>query len=278
VNPVPGHQRIALRIVGILVLAGACHAADVPEIVTRATAVIQSDWAADPDYAYIEREETRKNGRVTSKTSQVVMMADSEYHMPTAFDDKPLSPEMQKAELQKLKNEYQRRNNEGPAARRHRIEKYKKERDENGELLLDFPSAFNFEILREEILDGHPVYVLSATPRKRNGPLSSAAKVLSGMDGTVWIDSVNFHVVRGDTTVMSPVPIYGILARVLPGTRVELDLGPVTDSIWLVKRFSLFLNVSKLGFKSSEVVDTTYTGYGLNTEVLKELLVKAGAL
>lgn len=252
-----------------------CHAADLQEIVERATAMIQSDWAADPDYAYVERDETVKSGKTTSKTSQVVMMDGSDYYMPMAVDDQPLSAEQQKAELRKLKNEYEHRTREDSAARRRRIADYKKREDENGSLLIEFPKAFDFELLREEPMNGFPAYVLSAMPKKRTGPLNLAGKVLSGMHGTVWIDSEKFHAIRGDCQVVAAVPIYGILARVLPGTHIDLELAPVTDSIWLISKFSMDLNLSKLFFRSKQIMHNTYSDYRPNGVVLEELLAKA---
>ena len=144
---------------------------DVQEIVRGGTEAIRSDWAADPDYAFVERDETQKNGKLTSKTSQVVMMAGSDYFMPIAIDERPLPPDQQKMELQKLKSEFQRRNKEDPDARQRRIANYKKERDEDGALLLDFPNAFNFKLVREETMNGYAAYVLSGTPLKENRPI-----------------------------------------------------------------------------------------------------------
>src|ERR1700689_2596142 len=75
------HQYLAwLCLAGLL--APPCRAADLEEIVRRATATLQSDWSADADYAYIERDEVQKNGTVTSKTSQVVYIAGSDYYLP----------------------------------------------------------------------------------------------------------------------------------------------------------------------------------------------------
>lgn len=254
-----------------------CRAADLDEIVRRGAATLKSDWAADPDYAYVERDEVRKTDKVTSKTSQVVYIEGSDYYLPLAIDDQPLSPERAKAELEKLKNEVRRRKAESPDARRERIAKYKKERDENEALVLDFPSAFTFELVREETMNGYPAYVLSGTPKKKTGPLTLAAKVLSGMRGTVWVDKENFHAVRVECDVIKPVPIYGILAKVLPGTHIEFGMAPVTDSIWLIGELSMKLMVSKLFlFKSTQDTRSTYTDYRLNAQVLDELLAKAG--
>jgi len=251
-----------------------CRAADLEEIVHRATATLHSDWAADPDYAYLERDEVVKNGRVTSKTFQVVYIAGSDYYLLLDINDQPLAPDQQKAELDKFKNEVERRNAETPEANRQRIAKYKKQSDENEALVLDFPNAFTFELVREETMNGYPAYVLSGTPKKRSGNLTLAAKVLSGMHGTVWVDKETFHAVRVECDVITPVPIYGILAKVLPGTHIEFGMAPVTSSTWLISRLAMDLKVSKLFFKSMDVKRTTYSDYRPNSLVTTELLAK----
>jgi hypothetical protein len=276
--PCPYNRRVAVWFCLACSCAGAgtplCRAADLQAIVARATETLRSDWAADPDYAYIEKSEVQKNDKATSKKSQVVYIAGSDYYLPLEINDQPLSPDRKKAELEKLKDEVRRRNAESPESRRERIQKYKKQRDEDEALVLDFPSAFTFELVREETMNGHAAYVLSGTPRKRTGASSLAAKVLSGMQGTVWVDRENFHAIRVECDVMTPVPIYGLLARVLPGTHIEFGMAPVTNSTWLISELSMKLRVSKLVFKSREVTASTYSDYRLNDLVLNELLSK----
>lgn len=266
------HQHLAVWVGFICFGTLSCSAADLEEIIRRGSATLKSDWAADQNYAYVEKDEVQKHEKVTSRTSQVVSIDGSDYYMLLAIDDQPLSPEREKAELEKLKTEVRHRREESTEARRERIEKFVKARDENEALVLDFPSAFNFELLREETMNGHPAYVLSGTPKKRTGQLSLAAKVLSGMRGTIWVDKENFHAVRASCEVVSPVPIYGILAKVLPGTHIEFAMAPVTDSIWLISDLSMNLRVAKLIFKSTQITRTTYSGYRPNTLVLDELL------
>jgi hypothetical protein len=258
----------------VLLQTSLCCAADLEEIVRRATATLRSDWAADPKYAYVEKDETRKHDKVTSQTFQKVYIDDSDYSLLLAIDGEPLPPERQNAELEKLKREVAHRKAESPEQRRHRIAKYDKERAENEGLILDFPDAFTFELLREETVNGYPAYVLSGMPKKKRVDTSLAAKVLSGMRGTAWIDKENFHVVRVECDVMAPVPVFGVIARVLPGTHIGFDMAPVTDSIWLISDLSMDLRVSKLVFKSEESIHTTYSENRLNDLVVAELLSK----
>jgi hypothetical protein len=267
-----GHQHLAVWFGFVCFGTLSCSAADLEEIIRRGSATLKSDWAADQNYAYVERDEVQKHENMTSKTSRVVFIDGSDYYMPLAVDDQPLSPEREKAELEKLKNEVRRRSAESPEARRERVRKFEKERDENEALVLDFPSAFDFELLREETMNGHQAYVLSGAPKKRTGPLSLAAKVLSGMRGMIWVDKENYHAIRAACDVVSPVPIYGILAKVLPGTHIEFAMAPVADSTWLISELSMDLRVSKLFFKSTQITHTTYSAYRLNTLMLDELL------
>jgi hypothetical protein len=266
-------MRMPSRAAVLLCLAFCCRAADLDEIVRRGTEALKADWAADPNYAYVERDEVQKDATITSKTYQVVYIDGSDYDLPFAYNDHPLAPDREKAEIEKLKDEVRRRDEESAEARRRRIEKYKKQRDENEALVLDFPNAFNFTYLREETLNGYPSYVLSGTPKKRETH-TLAAKVLSGMRGTVWLDKENFQAVRVECDVINSVPIYGILAKVLPGTHIEFGMAPVTESIWLIHNLSMELRVAKLFFKSREVTRSTYSDNRLNDLVVKELLAK----
>jgi hypothetical protein len=254
-----------------------CRAAEVSEIVRRATAALNSDWASDPLYACVERDEVQKGERLTSKTFEVVMIDGSEYHLSLAVDDQPLSPDRQKDELIKLKNEVRRRKSESPSARRARINAWKKKRDENGELLLDFPTVLKFQLLGEEAKNGHSAYVLSATPMQGFVPTTRAAKVLTGIQGKAWVEKDTLHPMLVECTVVTPVPVYGALASVLPGTEIKIKMTPVTDSTWLIDEVSTKLNVSKLRvFKSTAVTRSTYTQYRPNSSVVEELLAKAG--
>jgi hypothetical protein len=129
----------------------------------------------------------------------------------------------------------------------------------------------------EETRSGHPAYVLSATPAHGIVPATRAAKVLSGMQGKAWVEKDSLHPMLVECTVVTPVPVYGALASVLPGTEIEIKMTPVADSVWLIDEVSMRLNVSKLRmFKSTTVTRSTYTQYRPNSSVVEELLSKAG--
>jgi hypothetical protein len=246
------------------------------EIFQRATAAFRSDWAADPSYAYIEKDEVQKGDKLTSKTFEVVMIDGSDYRLPLAIDGQPVSPARRKAELIKLKDEAEHRRNESPSARRSRIAAWKKQRDENGELLLDFPTSLTFQLQGEAIRDGHAAFIFSATPKPGVVATTRAAKVLTGMQGTAWVDKDSLHPIRVECNVVRPVPVYGALASVLPGTDIEITMTKVSDSTWLIDLVSLKLKIAKiLLFKSEVLTRYTYSDYRPNDSVLQELLKEA---
>ena len=83
--------------------------------------------------------------------------------------------------------------------------------------------------------------------------------------------------IRAESDVITPVSIFGIFARVLPGTHMEIEMTPVSDSVWLASRFSMTVKISKfLFFRSTQVTRSSYSEYRLNGPVLDELLAKAG--
>jgi hypothetical protein len=97
------------------------------------------------------------------------------------------------------------------------------------------------------------------------------------MQGKAWVEKDSLHPMLVECTVVTPVPVYGALASVLPGTEIEIKMTPVADSVWLIDEVSMRLNVSKLRmFKSTTVTRSTYTQYRPNSSVVEELLSKAG--
>ncbi len=245
---------------------------DVEEIVRRAASAMQADWSAAPGFAVVQRDLTTSKGIITTKTHQVFMIQGSDYYMPIAVDDKSLSADQQKLELHRLREEVARRSHETPLEARQRAEHYRKMREQNGILLEEFTKALGFTFSGDETIDGHACYVLEAKPKAGYRPPNRTAKVLAGMQGRLWIDKKSFHWLRAEAQVLKPVSVVGLFARVLPGTRMELDMTPVTDSIWLVSRFAVDMRLSILWKKSTKETETTFNGYRPASAVLTEAL------
>lgn len=245
---------------------------DIAQIVERAADAMRSDWQTAPEWSFIQRDVAETGDKRSVRTHRVLVVAGSDYYMLIATDDKPLSDDGRRAELSKLKAEIEKRSHESPEATQRRTEMYRKQREQNGALLLEFSKAFHFELIREEAVLGRDTWLLAAAPDNSYKPPNRTAKILTGMRGQLWIDKNTFHWVRAEADVVNPVSIFGLFARVLPGSHLELEMAPVNEATWQATRFTVQLIVSKFWWKSKQRTETEYSMYRPNQEMLDELL------
>jgi hypothetical protein len=237
-------------------------------------ALLRAAWEAVPDYAFVQRDESFSNGRSASRAHLVVMIDGSDYYMPIAINDVPLSAMERAAELLKLRKEKARREAETSLSRQKRVSVYTRQRLQNGQLIIEMSKAFRFTYEREEIQgDGNAAWVLAAEPRARPGELSREAKVLAAMQGCLWVEKGSYRILRAEAEVEAPVSIFGLFARVLPGTRMEFATEP--GKLPLLSRFSRRLIVSRLWFHSTQETISTYWDYRPNDEVMQQLLAES---
>ena len=190
------------------------------------------------------------------------MILGSPYERLVAVNGKPLSSEQQAGEQQKLATTVVERQKESPQGRRQRIAKYEKGREGDDLMMEQLTKALDFKLVGEQKLGARDVYVLKATPRPGYKPPNTEAKVLTGMEGKLWIDKQTFQWVKVEATVIRPVSIGGVLAEVEPGTHFELEKMPLADNIWLPKHFAMKSQAKILFlFTRKSQADEVYYGY-----------------
>jgi len=215
---------------------------DVATIIRRSSEANNRDLAAVPEFENDERDRN-KDG---DKTYAVTMLYGSPYERLIAVNGHPLPAAKQKEEQEKYEKAVADRQHESPEQRSKRIAKYEAERKRDHSLLDQMTAAFDFHLVGKKILNGYKVYVLKATPRKGYKPPDRDSEVLTGMEGTLWIDQRTFQWVKVEAHVFHPVKIEGFLATVEPGTRFELEKRPVSGDIWMASHFSMRSNAKVL--------------------------------
>jgi hypothetical protein len=233
------------------------------EIVRKSVDAIQADWAQAPLYAYTERDvESKHNGPNLAKTYRVLMIDGSPYNMATAVNDQPLSASDKAAEQRKLEREIEKRRDESQRDRERRIAKYVKDRSHEHQMLQEMVHAFQFRLTGDAQIDGHACWVLDARPNPSYQGRSHESKVLKGMTGRLWIDKATNQWVKVHAEVIRPVSFYGFLAKVGPGTQFDLEEAPVSDNVWMPKRFRVLVHATALGlFNQNSTEDDTYRDY-----------------
>jgi hypothetical protein len=231
---------------------------DVHTIIERSVRANNADWQQAPEYDYFETDRDDQG----TKTYQVTMILGSPYQRLVAVNEKPLPTDEQQAEQRKLEQAIAARRKESPRQRAQRIAKYERDRKRDHLLMEQLTVAFDFKLQGTQKLGPHEVYLLQARPRADYQPPNSQAKVLTGMEGQLWIDTKTYQWVKVEAIVVHPVSIAGFIARVEPGTRFELENVPVADNIWLPKHFAMKANAKVLlMFNHNQQEDDTFFNY-----------------
>lgn len=236
---------------------------DPQEIIRKSVEAIQSDWEQARGYSYLERDvESKRREPATAKTYKVLMIDGSPYNRVTAINDQPLSPTEQAEEQHKLQKEIEKRQREPARDREKRIAKYDRESAHDHEMLQAMVDGFQFRLAGEAEVDGHACWVLDAAPRPGYQAATREGRILKGMKGRLWVDQRSYQWVKVHAEVVRPVSFYGFLAKVGPGTEFDLEQAPVTDNLWLAKRFSVQVKASALGvFSENSTESDTYRDY-----------------
>ena len=231
---------------------------DASTIIQRSMVVLQADWKAAPHYNYYERDVENHD----TKTYEVMMIRGSPYQRLVAINDASLSERDQKAEQEKLDHVIAQRGRESKKGTERRIAEYQRDRHRDHRLIEELAKAFTFKLSGEAVQNSHHVYILEATARPGYRPLDKETEVLTGMRGTLWIDKATFQWVKAEAEVVHPVSIEGFLATVEPGTRFELDKGPVPGGAWLPTQFIVHSKAKILSFIGHNThAEETYFNY-----------------
>lgn len=162
---------------------------DVNTIIQRSVEANDRDWKAAPQYNYFERDRVGDG----TKTYQVLMIDGSPYHKLVAVDGKPLPASQQAREQHKLDRVIAQRRNESLAKRSARVAAFRNDRRQEHLLLSQLTKAFEFRMVGRRTLNNRDVYVLQATPLPDYRPPNRDSKVLTGMQGELWIDAKTFQ-------------------------------------------------------------------------------------
>jgi hypothetical protein len=255
----------AASLVGAPAASSRTDAPQPDQIIRKSVEAIQADWAQAPKYSYIERDvESKRHSPPTIKTYKVLMIDGSPYNLITGINDRPLSPGEQTEEQHQLEREIEKRKHESERDREKRTAKYVRERTRDHEMLRAMVDAFQFQLAGLAQVDGHPCWVLDAAQKPGYQPSTREGRILKGMKGRLWVDQRTYQWVKVHAEVVKTVTFHGFLAKVGRGTEFDLEQAPVSDNLWLARRFSVRVNASALGFLNEDSDESdTYHDYQL---------------
>jgi hypothetical protein len=243
-------------------------AQDPRDIVRKSVELDQADWVRMKDYTWIARQTDRSldsSGNVKSEKTdewETVILYGEPHHRMLERDGKPLSAADQQKEQRKLDKAVAKLERESLEQRARRAAEYEKEREKDREFLRDVPDLFDFKLLGDEKIDGHDVWVISATPKPSAHPKHSDAKPLLKVQAKMWIDKAEYQWVRLEAETTATISFGLFIARLSPGAKLVFEQTRVNDEVWLPKR-EIISGAGRLGLvkKVAAEQEVTWNNY-----------------
>ena len=231
---------------------------DPNDIIQQSVGASHRNLTMAPEFDYFERQ-LKSDG---SKTYAVTMMNGTPYRRLTEMNGQPLSADDRRREQQKEDAARAARAHEGPDERAKRLDKYARDNKRNRLIIDQVTQAFDFARENDQSVGGYDTYVLHATPRPSYQPPSLEAEVLAGMEGRFWIEQKSYQWLKVEVTVIRPVWIAGIVAKVETGTQFTLEQSPVASNVWMPAHFTMKTRGRLfLLFKQRSQIDATFFDY-----------------
>ncbi len=225
------------------------------EVVTRAIENYQRDAQAALQYTYTEVE------KVPSKeveTSQIIPLDGTPYERLVRKNDQPLSADEERKEQQKYEKAVYQRTHETTAQRAKRLRKYREDRA----FLREVPDAFTFQNLPEAVVKGRRCYVIQCTPRPDYEPHDIKGRMFSKLVAKMWIDKEDLRITKADATIIGPLSIGWIMARVEEGGHIEFQQHRVAENLWLPQRIDVSGKARILLVDTKNIdEEITYSGF-----------------
>ena len=235
---------------------------DVRQIVRRSIETMEHNWAVRDRYLYTERDEDRRldsDGRVKSDdidVSKIIFVDEAPFEQLVEHNGKPPSAEAQKAQAEKL-DKLRHETREDRAAR------LRDQRD-NRSFIREVPDGFDFRLVGDDVVNGRPAYVVLATPRAGYRAHGKYGKMMSKVEGRLWVDKQDFGWVKVDGKVTQSFSMGLFLARMLGGSQITMEQTRLDAGIWMPKRIEVRASAKILFVISYDISRIlTYSDYQL---------------
>ena len=264
-------------LLALVALASAC-AQDPRELVRLSIAQDQLDWVRMKDYTWQASSVEHhfdSHGKVQSTKQEAwetLILHGEPHRRMLERDGRPLNPEEQLKEQQKLDHAGARLNGETPAEQQRRLEDSEKRRRREFAFLSEIPELFDLRLEGESAIEGRKVWKVCGAPRAGAQPKSHDAKVLLKIRGCMWIDQATYQWARVEGETTDTISWGLFLARLNPGARLVFEQTEVTPDLWLPKR--LFIAGSgHVGFvkrlaEDQEILWTRYRKFSVDSKIV----------
>lgn len=190
------------------------------------------------------------NGKITTK--EIIETKDGDVARLVAVGDKPLPPDAEADEVQRLNTLLAH-----PEIQAHRMKREQADASRADEMVRLLPNAFVYQFEGMVQGPGGPCYRLSMKPNPDFKPPDREAEVYHGMAGELWIDQKEERMVKLNMHLIDDVNFgWGIVGRLYKGGTIVVQQHDVGQNHW--EQDLLRLNLEgKILLVKSLTLDTT---------------------
>jgi hypothetical protein len=186
-----------------------------------------------------------------TQVEQLVNTPDGTISRVMLIDDKPLNPEQQRDEQERIRKMLD------PAQMRRKLKDEREDDERTRKMLATIPDAFDFTYLDSvTALNGHKLTRIKFVARPGFDPPSRESMVFSGMQGEMVVDETAQRLAKIDGTLFKEVNFgWGILGKLYKGGRFFVEQTEVTPAHWETTKMILHFEGKALFFKSIHIDD-----------------------
>jgi hypothetical protein len=253
---------------------------DAREIVRKSVELDQANWLRMKDYTWVARETERlldskgKTKSVETRAWETLILYGEPHRRIIERDGKPLSPDEQRKQQEKLDKAVAKLERETPGQRQHRLAESEKERQKEREFLREIPELYDFRLEGDAKVDGCDAWVIAAMPKANYRPKLRNSKPLLKIKGKLWIDKAEYQWVRLEAETTDTISFGLFLARLSPGAKLVFEQTRVNDEVWLPKRESTSgsgrLGLVKKIVMEQELTWSNYRKFQVESRVVSE--------
>ncbi len=216
---------------------------DLSEIVRKAFEHEQASERKARQYTFHRRvQENSLDGndavrKSESKTYDVTLLEGEEYERLIAVNDIPVNARREAEEQRKLDKSIEKRRNESPDAKRKRLAKIEKERQQERRWIHEILNVFDFSLAGEETVDGVETWVIAAEPKPHYQPEYGKARFLQKLHGKFWIAKSDYGWLKLEAETLDTVSFGLFLLRLAKGSTLQFHQRRMEEGLWMMDKF-----------------------------------------
>lgn len=246
-SPAPSKRQNVLPVTSMLVAFWAVQApgqtpVNVREIVLQSLEAGSRNALRQREYSstkHVDEKQLDPDGSVrtqTLKTFEPAIVDGFILRKLVAKDGRPLPDFEAHKEDERIRRLVGARKRETPGEKAARLAEEQRKRDKQYGFNREIFEAFNFELAREEDVDGRKNWLIEATPVAGYKPQEMRGQFFRHIKGKIWIDERDHVWTKAEAVAIEPISFgFGIIAKLDTGAHLSFQQTREPDGVWLVR-------------------------------------------